>query len=286
MAEDEEETYPDENEEDVSFSNTRSHPLLERYMGRKVYDPLLGLYLAEEEYSEDDDNHEGLVTVPTASWEDNWLFKQPGTVRNINVMNAVSMLLPNATDDVKTQIGNTDFDHLVSELSEDRAKVVNEVSASESDVEMCDDEHCDDQTKNTGDSEQDHDYTIYDLVPVRKQYSSQDTLTKYKPAGLDNRPDHPYQTETNIISRHCPGDLAVGVDQDKLVKLMLMCKHLDLENFTEKCFITLGEEIGESSTDDIVQFGGGAGASSSSSSTSSSSSERSYSVTAVYTIAE
>ena len=98
-----------------------------------VYDPSLGLYIVDTEHDDEDDDHN------LASWHQNWLFKQADTVHANNVMKMASLILPNATDDVKAQIGNKDFD-LVSELTEDVAEAFDD---STTDEDMKNDVHSD-----------------------------------------------------------------------------------------------------------------------------------------------
>ena len=114
--------------------------------GLPAYSPSLGLYLTGGEHSD--------------SWQDNWVFKQTTSVLTASMRNTVAMLGPNASDDVKAQIGNKDFD-LVSELSE-----LDEVASSDSDVSM----NCfyKDHNKDTAEPENDNEYTIYEMVPGRK----------------------------------------------------------------------------------------------------------------------
>jgi len=241
-----------ENEDDIPTCIIGSHPLLDRYLGGgKVYDPSLGLYRAEDRYSEDNDNHEDLETVTASNWQDNWLFSQPTPVCRRNSMNAVSMLLPNATDDVKTQIGNTDFD-LVSELSEEIENTIcNNSVNNDTDVEM--NEHLEYENNVASDYEKSNKYAICDLLPVRKntiKISSSDPnlikLNKYYP---NHRVDSLDETNCTRSKRR----QNLNVDSDNEVSLMLSFKQFDLKN-TSVClprFITLGEEIGESSTDDL-----------------------------------
>ena len=169
-----------------------------------AYSPSLGLYLTGGEHSD--------------SWQDNWVFKQTTSVLTASMRNTVAMLGPNATDDVKAQIGNKDFD-LVSELSE-----LDEVASSDSDVSM----NCfyKDLNKDAAEPENDNEYTIYEMVPVRK-YSDNLNLLQLEDSGL-------------------------GTGSDSLVTARILSTNICQEKRRNGGYLWLGEEIGESSTDDIA----------------------------------
>ena len=169
-----------------------------------AYSPSLGLYLTGGEHSD--------------SWQDNWVFKQTTSVLTASMRNTVAMLGPNATDDVKAQIGNKDFD-LVSELSE-----VDEVASSDSDVSM----NCfyKDLNKDAAEPENDNEYTIYEMVPGRK---CSDNL--------------------NLLQLE---DSGLGTGSASLVTARILSTNICQEKRRNGGYLWLGEEIGESSTDDIA----------------------------------
>ena len=150
------------------------------------------------------------------SWQDNWVFKQTTSVLTASMRNTVAMLGPNATDDFKAQIGNKDFD-LVSELTE-----LDEVASSDSDVSM----NClyKDLIKDTAEPENDNEYTIYEMVQGRK-----------------------YSDNLNLLE-----DSGLGAGSDSLVTARILSTNICQEKRRNGGYLWLGEEIGESSTDDIA----------------------------------
>ena len=174
-----------------------------------MYDQSLGLYIADTEHDDEDDDHN------LNSWHQNWLFKQANTVHANNVMKMASLILPNATDDVKAQIGNKDFD-LVSEFTEDVAEAFDD---STTDEDMNNDVHSDEGLE----------------TPVRNYSCNMNShLRNLRPSPRQaENPSHKLLTRTllkpSILAEMGRNDNARG-------------------------YLWLGEEIGESSTDDIVLY--------------------------------
>ena len=124
---------------------------LDSFNRNLLYDDSLGLYVGKGEEDEEDDN--------LASWHDNWVFKEAKLAHTHSRINAVAMLLPNATDDIKAQIGNKDFD-LVSELTENVTEVLEDVT-SDNDIDIVHPEN-------------DNEYTVYEMKAPVTVYSAGD----------------------------------------------------------------------------------------------------------------
>ena len=130
-------------------------------------------------------------------------------------MKMASLILPNATDDVKAQIGNKDFD-LVSELTEDVAESFDDSTADE---DMNNDVHSNESLE----------------TPVRNYSCNMNShLRNMKPSPRQaENPSRKLLTRTllnpSILAEMGGNDNAGG-------------------------YLWLGEEIGESSTDDIALY--------------------------------
>ena len=148
----------------------------------KVCFPELGLDLVHDGDGDGGGDSDGVgcpyvVTIPTTAWQDNWLFRthnrSSSSVRQVD--HPVSMLVPNPVEAAKAQIGNKDFD-VVSELSEHQSVASFELSYSESEEEVYNDD-CAGQKKVPDESEKDQEYTIYDLLPIRRCQISSPSAT-------------------------------------------------------------------------------------------------------------
>jgi len=193
----------------------------------KVSFPELGLDLVSGEASDCDDCP-CIVTVSDMSWQHNWLFKkQSESARNTmrqTPPQPVSMLVPNPVEAAKAQIGNKDFD-LVSELSERQSVASFELSASDSDEEMLNDD-CTGQRKVSDECEKDQEYTIYDLLPVRRSTISspgsavKPSITTTSLQKMDSFVTivNPGQTKGDLELTSCPENLTTH--EGKIVTLM------------------------------------------------------------------
>ena len=197
----------------------------------KVSFPELGLDLVTEGGGvQECDACPCLVTVQDISWQDNWLFKNhPISNRNTvrQTEQPVSMLVPNPVEAAKAQIGDKDFD-LVSELSEQQSVASFELSTSESDEEV----HNDDwtgQKKVCDESEKDQEYTIYDLVPIQRCQISSPRTTVNPSVTTTNSlqkmssfvklasPSHSQTTRGDLVLVNCPENLTTH--EGKIVTL-------------------------------------------------------------------
>ena len=175
----------------------------------KVSFPELGMDLVEGEPESDCDNWPCLVTVPDMTWQDNWLFKkQSVSAKNTTrqMQQPVSMLVPNPVEAAKAQIGNKDFD-LVSELSERQSVASFELSASDNDEEMRNDD-CIGQKKVSDECEKDQEYTIYDLLPVRRSHISSPS-TPVMPSVTTTSLQKMDSFVTIVSPSHTTGDLVL-----------------------------------------------------------------------------
>ena len=184
------------------------------------YDSSLGLFVVKAEDEND-------------SWHDNWLFRHPVLTQANNVTKSVAMLLPNATDDIKVQIGNEDFD-LVSELTENVPEGIEELTSDE-DIDMSD-------NIDTNHPENDNEYTIYEMmIPVRKCNDRTGLVNS-----LQNRYEPPTDYGTNLTYYFSCKD---GIKHSAKIPDKMI-------NAYASGYLWLGEEIGESSTDDLVIHSG------------------------------
>lgn len=181
------------------------------------YDSSLGLYVVNTK--EEDNSKE------PASWHDNWLFRQPEIIKAKKAINTVTMLLPNATDDIKAQIGNKDFD-LVSELTENLL----DEGRSDDDTDMND-------NIDIEQPEKDNEYMIYEMmIPVRLCNDNINSV---------------YHHVTNNESSMAYGMNSTPYNLCKGCRTQKISNRSNMLDPSETGYLWLGEEIGESSTDDI-----------------------------------